>query len=145
SLAPPTSCANRAPPSPPWRAKSATAAPSPSAPPSSGSGASARSSTERPHGPRCWSVRRGMENRPMRRGRSRSGGVPVVLDDRPDAPETLFGDVAPPEPRQEVLPGAVLVPGWLDDEAQRDLVAAFREWARPPAGLRHPRMPTGHL
>jgi DNA oxidative demethylase len=86
-----------------------------------------------------------MENRPIRRGRSRSGGVPVVVDDRRDGPETLFGDVAPPEPRQEVLPGAVLVAGWLDDEAQRDLVAAFREWARPPAGLRHPRMPTGHL
>jgi alkylated DNA repair protein (DNA oxidative demethylase) len=86
-----------------------------------------------------------MQSRPLRRGRSRSGGVPVVLDDRPAAPATLFGDVVPPEPRQEVLPAAVLVPGWLDDTAQRDLVAAFREWARPPAGLRHPRMPTGHV
>lgn len=47
--------------------------------------------------------------------------------------------------REEVLPGAVLIPGWLDLDAQRALVADFRRWAVPPAGLRHPRMPTGHL
>ena len=46
---------------------------------------------------------------------------------------------------QEVLPGAVLVPGWLSFEAQQGLVEEFRSWALPPAGLRRPRMPTGHL
>src|SRR5437763_5108272 len=86
-----------------------------------------------------------MDTRPGRRGRSRSGGVPVALADGPGAPATLFGDVAPAAARRAVLPGAVVVPQWLDDEAQRDLATAFREWARPPAGLRHPRMPTGHL
>jgi alkylated DNA repair protein (DNA oxidative demethylase) len=86
-----------------------------------------------------------METRPLRRGRSRSGGIPVTLVDGADAPVTLFGDVAPLEAPREVLPGAVHVPGWLDAEAQRHVVASFREWARSPAGLRHPRMPTGHL
>jgi alkylated DNA repair protein (DNA oxidative demethylase) len=53
-----------------------------------------------------------------------------------------------PEPRRsvaEVLPGVVHVPDWLDDRAQHGLVAEFREWSRPPAGLRHPRVPTGHV
>ena len=86
-----------------------------------------------------------MDSRPVRRGRSRSGGVPVVLDERPAVPGTLFGDVARTASRRALLPGAGVVPGWLDDEAQRELAAAFREWARPPAGLRHPRLPTGHL
>src|SRR5207244_7932228 len=45
----------------------------------------------------------------------------------------------------EVLPDVVHIPGWLDLEAQRGLADAFRVWALPPAGLRHPRMPTGHL
>ena len=45
---------------------------------------------------------------------------------------------------REILPGAVHVPGWLDLDAQRDLVRRFREWALPPAGLRQPRMPSGH-
>jgi alkylated DNA repair protein (DNA oxidative demethylase) len=34
---------------------------------------------------------------------------------------------------------------WLDLDQQRALVEDFRRWAVPPAGLRHPRMPTGHL
>jgi len=33
----------------------------------------------------------------------------------------------------------------LSFDAQRALVEEFRGWARPPAGLRRPRMPTGHL
>jgi alkylated DNA repair protein (DNA oxidative demethylase) len=37
------------------------------------------------------------------------------------------------------------VPDWLDGDQQRGLVDAFRAWAAPPAGLRHPRMPTGHV
>ncbi|MBA2281585.1 MAG: hypothetical protein H0W25_10190, partial [Acidimicrobiia bacterium] len=47
--------------------------------------------------------------------------------------------------RREVLPGVVHIAGWLDDAAQRDLVGQFRRWAVPPAGLRHPRVPRGHL
>jgi alkylated DNA repair protein (DNA oxidative demethylase) len=57
----------------------------------------------------------------------------------------LFDDVAAPGAAVEVLPGAVHIPGWLDLGAQQRLVTGFREWAQPPAGLRHPRMPTGHL
>ncbi len=43
----------------------------------------------------------------------------------------------------EIAPGATWVPGWLDHEAQLELVDAFREWAAPPAGLRRPKMPNG--
>jgi alkylated DNA repair protein (DNA oxidative demethylase) len=45
----------------------------------------------------------------------------------------------------EPLPGVVHVPDWLDAAAQRQLAVDFRTWALPPAGLRHPRVPTGHL
>ena len=37
------------------------------------------------------------------------------------------------------------MPDWLDAAAQRELADEFRSWAQPPAGLRHPRVPTGHL
>jgi DNA oxidative demethylase len=46
-------------------------------------------------------------------------------------------------PRAEVAPGAVHVPRWLTIEEQHALVAACREWACPPAGMRHTKMPTG--
>lgn len=45
--------------------------------------------------------------------------------------------------RAEIAPGAVHVPGWLAVEQQRDLVTACREWALPPAGMRHTAMPSG--
>ncbi|QLE74778.1 alpha-ketoglutarate-dependent dioxygenase AlkB [Streptomyces rectiverticillatus] len=48
-----------------------------------------------------------------------------------------------PRPRTEVAPGAVHVPGWLDLAAQQRLLDACRTWARPPAGLRTVRMPSG--
>ncbi|MFC3495740.1 alpha-ketoglutarate-dependent dioxygenase AlkB family protein [Glycomyces rhizosphaerae] len=48
-----------------------------------------------------------------------------------------------PRDRAEVAPGAVLVPDWLDLERQRELVAACREWARPPAGMRTVQTPGG--
>lgn len=48
------------------------------------------------------------------------------------------------EPRL-VLPGVVHIPKWLGVHDQRRLAAAFREWALAPAGLRHPRVPTGPL
>ena len=81
---------------------------------------------------------------------SRLGGVPAIVE-QPD--ETPRGQLALPiaaPARSEVrlvepLPGAVHVAGWLDLEAQRELVKQFREWALPPAGLRHPRVPSGHL
>ena len=41
-------------------------------------------------------------------------------------------------PRREVLPAVVHEPDWLDLDAQRHLISDFRQWARPPAGLRHP-------
>jgi DNA oxidative demethylase len=46
-------------------------------------------------------------------------------------------------PRTEIAPGAIHVPGWLTVAEQADLVTACREWARPPAGMRHTRMPSG--
>ncbi|MEU5366206.1 alpha-ketoglutarate-dependent dioxygenase AlkB [Streptomyces sp. NPDC005925] len=48
-----------------------------------------------------------------------------------------------PRPRRQVAPGAVHVPDWLDPAAQRELLAACRDWARPPAGLRTVRTPGG--
>jgi DNA oxidative demethylase len=39
----------------------------------------------------------------------------------------------------------VHVPGWLGGKEQRELVVACREWARPPAGMRATRMPTGGM
>ncbi len=46
-------------------------------------------------------------------------------------------------PPAEIAPGAVHVPGWLTVDEQRHLVAACREWAKPPAGMRHTPMPSG--
>jgi alkylated DNA repair protein (DNA oxidative demethylase) len=48
-----------------------------------------------------------------------------------------------PRPRSRVAPGAVHVPGWLGPGEQRHLLEACREWARPPAGMRHTRLPGG--
>ncbi|MGC3000693.1 alpha-ketoglutarate-dependent dioxygenase AlkB family protein [Streptomyces sp. G35A] len=48
-----------------------------------------------------------------------------------------------PRSRTQVAPGAVHVPDWLDARAQRELLDACREWARPPAGLRTVRTPGG--
>ncbi|GHH09341.1 alpha-ketoglutarate-dependent dioxygenase AlkB family protein [Streptomyces lanatus] len=48
-----------------------------------------------------------------------------------------------PRERTEVAPGAVHVPDWLDAARRRELLAACREWARPPAGLRTVRTPGG--
>jgi len=48
-----------------------------------------------------------------------------------------------PRPRAQIAPGAVHVPGWLGGDEQRRLVDACREWARPPAGMRATRLPSG--
>ncbi|MES4889731.1 alpha-ketoglutarate-dependent dioxygenase AlkB [Streptomyces sp. NPDC096012] len=48
-----------------------------------------------------------------------------------------------PRERAEVVPGAVHVPDWLTPDRQRELLAACREWALPPAGLRTVRTPGG--
>ena len=48
-----------------------------------------------------------------------------------------------PRERATIAPGAVHVPGWLDADAQRKLIAACREWAKPPAGMRHTRLSSG--
>jgi DNA oxidative demethylase len=82
---------------------------------------------------------------------SRRGGLPTALPPAgapaPDRQLAMpFATAAgPARERREVLPAVVHVPDWLDMAAQRALVTAFRRWARPPAGLRHPRVPTGHL
>src|SRR3981189_3695988 len=89
-----------------------------------------------------------------RMGRSRLGGVPAASP----PPLAFAGGQRPlslgPAPagkdaghdrRETCLPGVVRVEGWLDLEMQRSLVAQFRRWALPPAGLRHPRVPSGNL
>ena len=86
--------------------------------------------------------------------RSRKGGVPTVLPDPAalrdgqmalvlDPPGGPPGDAEPVV--RELLPGVVHIGSWLGRDAQRALVEDFRAWAVPPAGLRHPRVPTGHL
>jgi alkylated DNA repair protein (DNA oxidative demethylase) len=52
--------------------------------------------------------------------------------------ESLF-----PRVGAEVAPGAIHVPDWLTIDEQRELVAACRAWARAPAPLRAPRLPSG--
>jgi DNA oxidative demethylase len=81
---------------------------------------------------------------------SRLGGVPTVPGPSATGADRQLAMPFPADedrdrPRREALPAVVHVPDWLDLDAQRRLVAAFRQWARPPAGLRHPRVPTGHL
>jgi DNA oxidative demethylase len=80
-------------------------------------------------------------------GRSRLGGVATALaPGRAPRQLALEMPAASAVPvREELLPGAVKIGGWLDFDAQRSLAAAFREWALPPAGLRHPRVPSGRL
>jgi len=51
--------------------------------------------------------------------------------------------VEPQRVARELLPGVVHVPDWLDAGTQRDLAHEFGDWAVAPAGLRHPRVPTG--
>ena len=81
--------------------------------------------------------------------RSRSRGVPVALADPADVStgqlSLAVAEADGVRRRCEILPGVVHVPGWLDLDSQRAFVADFRRWAAPPAGLRHPRVPTGHL
>ncbi|MER6224369.1 alpha-ketoglutarate-dependent dioxygenase AlkB [Streptomyces sp900105755] len=48
-----------------------------------------------------------------------------------------------PRARARIASGAVHVPDWLDPDRQRALLAACRDWARPPAGLRTVRTPGG--
>jgi alkylated DNA repair protein (DNA oxidative demethylase) len=43
----------------------------------------------------------------------------------------------------EIAPGAVHLPGWLDQAGRRKLVAACREWARGPVPMRHTRVRGG--
>ena len=61
-------------------------------------------------------------------------------------PTSLALDFGPARSeRRDVLPGVVVITGWMRADEQRALVEDFRRWSVPPAGLRHPRMPTGHL
>jgi alkylated DNA repair protein (DNA oxidative demethylase) len=80
-------------------------------------------------------------------GSSRLGGVPTTLPDAStEVAATLPLDFGPrPSERHDVMRGVVLITGWLDVDQQRRLVADFRRWSLPPAGLRHPRVPSGHL
>jgi alkylated DNA repair protein (DNA oxidative demethylase) len=80
-------------------------------------------------------------------GTSRLGGVPTrVLAGDEAASGMLPLEFAPRgTERHDLLPGVVFITGWLDVREQRALVDAFREWAQPPAGLRHPRVPAGHV
>ena len=78
---------------------------------------------------------------------SRLGGVPAIV---PPPAEPSQGQLALTIEElvaieREPLPGAVHVRGWLDLDTQRELVRQFRRWAIPPAGLRQPRVPSGHL
>jgi alkylated DNA repair protein (DNA oxidative demethylase) len=48
-----------------------------------------------------------------------------------------------PRTRQEIAPGAVHIPSWLDIAQQKSLVEACRRWAVGPAPMRHTRLASG--
>jgi len=48
-----------------------------------------------------------------------------------------------PRPRSRPADGVVHIPGWLETARQAELVEECRRWARPPAGMRHIRLPGG--
>jgi alkylated DNA repair protein (DNA oxidative demethylase) len=82
---------------------------------------------------------------------SRLGGVPTTLPDPGTrGPGQLALTLATPATTvgphtTRPLADVTHIRNWLTPDEQRALVAQFREWAVPPAGLRHPRVPTGHL
>jgi alkylated DNA repair protein (DNA oxidative demethylase) len=80
----------------------------------------------------------------MRTVTSRLGGVTTVL---PADAVDFHGQLALAVARHptEPLAGVVHIPDWLSLEQQQALVDNFKQWAIPPAGLRHPRMPTGSV
>ena len=90
-----------------------------------------------------------MRSTPARMGTSRLGGVPVTLspeDTRASSERQLDLGLEPPATgRHDILDDVVHIVGWLDSTQQRALVEDFRRWAQPPAGLRHPRVPSGHV
>ena len=101
-----------------------------------------------PHTPPARSVELVMDTKVRgRRGRSHLGGVPTLLpnDEAVGQLSLALGAERRAPERRLLLPGVVHVSGWLDPEEQRALVADFRRWAAPPAGLRHPRVPAGHV
>src|SRR4051794_30066168 len=99
---------------------------------------------------------------PSARGRMRSsrlGGIPTSLPEpgargagqlalglpTPDRADLDASDSPVTARTSRPLADVAHVHGWLTPAEQRALVEQFRDWARPPAGLRHPRVPTGHL
>jgi alkylated DNA repair protein (DNA oxidative demethylase) len=48
-----------------------------------------------------------------------------------------------PRDRVEVAPGAVHLPGWLDLDAQRELVSSCETWIARAGGTQAPQLPTG--
>lgn len=79
---------------------------------------------------------------------SRLGGVPTTLPaPGTRAPGQLALELESPATLRTTrpLPDVTHIANWLTPVEQRALAAQFREWAEPPAGLRHPRVPTGHV
>ena len=48
-----------------------------------------------------------------------------------------------PSTRQDIAPGAVHIPAWLNLDEQKSLVEACRRWAVGPAPIRHTRLASG--
>jgi len=86
-------------------------------------------------------------SRRSKMGSSRAGGVPTTLptDAAPRHQQTTLAVDRSCGERLDIAPGVIVVSGWLTPDDQQMIVERFRQWARPPAGLRHPRMPRGHL
>ncbi|MDT0268374.1 alpha-ketoglutarate-dependent dioxygenase AlkB [Streptomyces sp. DSM 44915] len=67
------------------------------------------------------------------------------MSERAQSPASAGAPGLFPRAAREVAPGAVHLPDWLTASAQRELLAACRAWARPPAGLREVRTRTGRM
>jgi alkylated DNA repair protein (DNA oxidative demethylase) len=79
---------------------------------------------------------------------NRLGGVPTHLPPRGThrlGQQAFDIDATITERTSRPLPDVAQIRQWLTPAEQQELADQFREWAEPPAGLRHPRVPAGGL
>ena len=73
------------------------------------------------------------------------GQLSLGLETAPDAGDTDAHMTSVDPHATRPLPDVTHIRAWLTPAEQQGLAGQLPDWAEAPAGLRHPRVPTGHL